>query len=985
MTDITPNPKQAELIENTDGTYVVDAGAGTGKTFAVTRRYARILEQDGVAPEDILLVTFTRNAATEMADRIAQRSPYDPVQLQDAPINTFHGYCFRLLKRYGHETPTLLGIDDRIPESLDLVEDTVREASEFRTFIGDFADRHPEYDEFFAAMRNPPGLRSLIAELAAKGVVPTAEGWYRDTNEPLCGDREAFFDAFDRANEPNEGTYGPTNADAVSGVGSWNETGYTPDAPSADEVVAGTQLRREVVERAFDEDRERLFEFVHDVYVEYLRYALQHNYLTHGLMLALAYVTLCDDPTVRTQVRHDYVMVDEFQDTNELQFKLTLLLAGTSNICVVGDWKQSIYGFQYTSVDNILEFGDRIASYRESLNSDVTRVPYSVDDVRAITLTTNYRSTESVLEFAPEALRTPATNGESVELDRDVEPLDPHLAVDNSRIEAFLPSAGETANPAGEGKSPPDELDVVLDRLQHVVGNDEYAVERHDEPAFTPGMTDAERRGAEQERLGAPEYEDVAVFTRTRSFARDLLERAAEYDIPLAYEGGVELFDTDQAKLLLAWLRICETDSRRGWAVVLEDAGYTLSDAKALLDDERFPEPMLRLRDRLQGVETVGAFARVVFDTYGYSGAFADGLLGEITGVMDDTLATRSEAIASIESNISMGTTVEVDTAPGENAATLQTIHGAKGLEYPIVILANVNYRAFPSFGRSGSGAVQFDDACGLRTRRVYGDPHGQPYVYDNWRTDLLTGSLPSEYHEERRLLYVASTRAKRHLLFTAGDRPSTFFDRLFAEPERICPSVERVERGVEAAGSLDARVPGRHSPRRLSVHDLMDDSVFETVERGRGPVFGTRVHEFAEGYADGEDVTPSNDDEQHVRDFLDGVSGEFRTEVEAFLPLGGSADGGSDRTIVVGIVDLIVVTDERVRIVDYKTDLGRHGESEYATQLSVYFHVLSSVYPDREVSAELFYTVDGVRQQIDPIGRTSIADLASKVRSTHG
>ncbi|WP_418282060.1 UvrD-helicase domain-containing protein [Halorubrum sp. DTA98] len=984
MTDVTPNPKQEELIENTEGTYVVDAGAGTGKTFAITRRYARILERDGVEPEDVLLVTFTRNAAGEMADRIAQRSPYDPVQLQDAPINTFHGHCFQLLTRYGHETPTLLGIDDRIPESMDLVEDSVREASEFRTFVGDFADRHPEYDEFLAAIRDPVALRSLVAELAAKGVVPTADGWYRGSDEPLRGDRDAFFELFDRANEPNEGAYGPNNSDTLSGVGSWDETGYAPDAPSPDEVVDGKQLRRDVVARAFDEDRDRLFAFVHDVYIEYVRYALQHNYLTQGLMLVLAFVMLCDDPTVRRTVRHEYVMVDEFQDTNELQFKLTLLLAGTNNVCVVGDWKQSIYGFQYTSVDNILEFEARIDSYRAALNRDVTRIPYSVDDVRRITLETNYRSTESILEFAPRALRTPATNSDSVDLDRAVKPLDPHLSVDNSRIEAYTPATdgiGETDGAASENgeTDDPDELDLVLDRLQCIVGNDEYAVERHDEPAPTPEMTETERAAAERERLDAPEYEDVAVFTRTRSFARDLIERAAAYDVPLAYEGGVELFDTDQAKLLLAWLRICESDARRGWAVVLEEAGYTLPGAKAILDDKLFPEPMLRFRDRLQETETVGSFARTVFDAYGDEGPFADALLSEIAAVTDDTLATRSEAITAIESNLAAGTTVEVDTNPGGNSATLQTIHGAKGLEYPIVVLANVNSRAFPSFGRPGRGNVQFDDMLGIRTRRVYGEPDGHPYVYDDWRYDLLNGSLPSEYDEERRLLYVAITRAKRHLLFTAGERPSDFFTTLFADPTPVTPVVEHVQRGSETVDSLDVRVPNHQSPRRLSVHDLMDDAVFEAVEGGRGPAFGTRVHDFAEAYADGERVTPSNPDERNVRAFLNALDGELRTEIDAFLPVAFESRNEEDRVIVVGIVDLLVVTDDRVRIVDYKTDLGRHAESEYRTQLSVYYHVVSAVYPERDVTTEVFYTADGERVTVEPLSRGEVRNVVSR------
>jgi Superfamily I DNA and RNA helicases len=169
MTGISPNTEQRRLIESTDGIYRVNAGAGTGKTFSVTRRYAKILEQPGIEPEDILLVTFTRNAAAEMADRIAQQSPYDPVQLQDAPISTFHGYCYQLLRRYGHETPSELGINDQIPQSLDLIEDGIRESKLFNTFISQFEDRHPEYEHLFAAINDPGTLRSLITELASEG------------------------------------------------------------------------------------------------------------------------------------------------------------------------------------------------------------------------------------------------------------------------------------------------------------------------------------------------------------------------------------------------------------------------------------------------------------------------------------------------------------------------------------------------------------------------------------------------------------------------------------------------------------------------------------------------------------------------------------------------------------------------------------------------------------------------------------------------
>ncbi|HKJ59551.1 MAG TPA: UvrD-helicase domain-containing protein, partial [Halobacteriales archaeon] len=109
-----PNERQRDLIERTEGIHLVDAGAGTGKTFALTRRYANIVEQPDVEPNDVLLVTFTRNAAAEMKERVVARSSYGMRELRDAPIQTFHSRCHDVLLEHGFDAPTHLGIDDRI-------------------------------------------------------------------------------------------------------------------------------------------------------------------------------------------------------------------------------------------------------------------------------------------------------------------------------------------------------------------------------------------------------------------------------------------------------------------------------------------------------------------------------------------------------------------------------------------------------------------------------------------------------------------------------------------------------------------------------------------------------------------------------------------------------------------------------------------------------------------------------------------------------
>ncbi|WP_256392854.1 UvrD-helicase domain-containing protein [Natronoarchaeum rubrum] len=947
MTEPTPNDQQRELIESTEGLCLVDAGAGTGKTFAVTRRYANIVNQSGVEPEDVLLVTFTNNAATEMKERIVGECHYGMRELADAPIQTFHSLCHDLLQEHGHRAPEYLGIDDSITGSTRLVDDDIVESALFREFIDTFSDEHPEYDDLFRALSDPGELLGLIEELAAKGVFPTDDGWYRDGERHLDGDFEAFKTLFDEVNEPRNG--GSKQSKLRSKLNRYGKNKlYLPDAPEKDEIRGDEKQVPETVARyAFDEDRSELKQFVHDIYHGYLQFALRRNYLNFGFLQLFAFVLLCEDPDLREEVGFEYVMVDEFQDSSEIQFKLALLLAGTDNVCVVGDWKQSIYGFQYAEVDNIVEFEDRLDRFAEELNHDADRVAFDTDDVTTIKFIENYRSTQEILDFSEHGLLVPATSSDDVDVEetRDrIVSLQSNSDHEQSKIEAIQSE---------------EEHEAILTKIQEIVGNDEYQVEADD--------------GA----LRTPEYRDIAVLTRTRDFGRELLQVADEFEFPMAYEGGIELFRTDPAKLLLAWLRILDDDLDRGWAVVLEEAGYTLDEIKQVLEEGTYPENMVDFRDELGELEMLGAVARRVFTQYGYTGPTADVILHTIQSVHDATTMTRGDLIRFIERGIEDGATHEVSASAGENSVTVQTIHSAKGLEYPIVILANMNSGRFPPGGGS-SGTISYQDPVGLRQRKEYSDDaHGMPHVYDNWRSDILRKCLPRDYDEERRLLYVAITRAESHVVFTSGEEANTFLDELPVDIESVVPDPEEPEVDTTTQTQLQIDTPTPDGPTGYTPHTLMQDSVFEDVDDGKGIEFGSKVHDFAEAYALGEDVDPENDDEETVARFLDSLDGKLLIEEEAYLPL--TVDG--EQVTISGIVDLVHVTSDKVELVDYKTDRGRHAEDEYRKQLSVYYHVVTAQYPERAVSVSILYTSSGVRQTIDPLSVESIKDEIRETR----
>ena len=943
MSDVSPNPEQRDLIESIDGLYLVDAGAGTGKTFTVTRRYANIVDQDGIDPSDVLLVTFTNNAAEEMRERIVRNSEYGMRELSNAPIQTFHSLAHDILDEHGHDDPTHLGVEETITGSTRIIEDDIIEQALFREFIGQFIDSHPEYDEFFTAISETTELLDLIKELSAKGVFPTANGWYRDGESHLDGDFEAFEALFTDLNAPRNG--GSKQSKLRSKLSNYGkEKTYLPEAPERWELRGnGKQIPADVAGRVFEDDRTALKQFVHDVYHAYLEFALRRNYLNFGFLQLFAFVLLCEDHDLRERLGYEYVMVDEFQDSSEIQFKLMLLLAGTENICVVGDWKQSIYSFQYADVDNIREFDERLDRFAEELNRDADRVTFPTTTAASKQLTRNYRSTQSILRFSTQALTARATNSELLDVEaisEAVTRLKADTDHDESRIEALTSE---------------DENEAILAKIDDIVDNDDYAVEGDD----------GEYR--------APKYGDIAVLTRTRDFGRDLLDTADTYDLPMAYEGGIEVFRTDAAKLLLAWLRILERDADRGWALVLEEAGYTIDEVKAIIDRETYPEGMVTFRENLREMETFGGVARRVFDRYDRSGPTADVVLDTIQSVHGTTTFTRGELIQFIEAAIEDGSTHEVDAGAGMNAVTVQTIHATKGLEYPIVILANMNTNKFPSTGGSGSD-IAYTDPIGLRQRKVYSEEaHDVPHVYDNWQTDVLNKCLSQNYDEERRLLYVAITRAESHVILTGGENPNVFLDELPVNIETVDPDLSSFSAVDNESSPFTVDIPDPDGPASYSPHTFIDDAVFEGDTGGRGIEFGSEVHEFAERYVLGEAVdTGDNPDKENVKEFLDSLDGKRKAEIDAFLPL--TVD---DKEVTIGgVVDLLHITPDQVDIIDYKTDLTTHAEDEYEKQLSIYYHVVADQYPDRSVSASIFYTDDGDRSEIEPLSKSELKEL---------
>ncbi len=926
---MSPEPKgnQKKLIRNTEGIYLVDAGAGTGKTFTVSRRYAELLDQ-GVEPNDIFLATFTENGAENMREEIINYCNYDLGELRDAPISTFHGFCQGLLFQEGFDAPELLGLDERITENTRTLANEVQETGEFSNFYSGFRESHPEYEDYYRMVYDESGLLDLIKSLAAKGIFPERNGWYRNGEEGLLGDFSKYRKKLDGLNDPIPGKRGDKQSKLLKRLnGMRNKTFSRPEISKKGDIKDGKKVETRIMFEAFREDREDLIAFVHDLYYEYMSYALGRNYLNFSFQLMFAFVMLMEDDELRESRQFKYAMIDEFQDTNEIQFKLSLLLSETGNIAVVGDWKQSIFSFQYASVKNILNFEKRLEKYHRQINSDKRRTPYDPGDIHEISLDRNYRSSQDILDFSEGALHVRGKKDEEVQINRDLTSLRAAKEKANTEITAFTSE---------------EEVDAVLEKLVELVESKEYRINGE-----------------------GVDYADVAIFSRNRVFARELDKRAREEDIPVSYEGGAEIFKTDPGVILLAWLRVLVSgDSDRGWSVILDQAGYNMEEVRYMLNSGDYPGNVLAFRDKLDEAHGISTIARTVFQRYGFDNPFTDKIIEVLQEVFDSSFMNLGAVVSFIEKNVERGETYEVD-GEMENAATVQTIHAAKGLEYPVVFLANMNRGVFPS-STSNSKRVYYDDLLGLRARKTYSEEEG--YLYDNLNTYLASKVSGVDYDEERRLLYVALTRAENYLFLSAEQgKEGQFFKELNVESEVTEPDLERLEADAEepAREELNVGEPEGTRPIKRAVHSVIDIPS-DGYPEGRGTEFGTMIHEFAEKLVRGEELEPpfegrGSEDKENLFGFITSLEGDFYPEQEVLVP----RHEGNRKYVYHGSIDLLNVMEDRVEVIDYKTDLDKTLQGEYEKQLELYREAAANSFPEKDVTGIIFYTKEGERVEV--------------------
>jgi ATP-dependent helicase/nuclease subunit A len=576
----------------------------------------------------------------------------------------------------------------------------------------------------------------------------------------------------------------------------------------------------------------RLLKVLHDTAVDaherFAQLKRRRVVIDYDDMMAYAVAVLERFPAVAGAVRANIqqVLVDEFQDTNPLQYQLLQLLVPDllpggergPELFAVGDDKQSIYGFRDADVRLFREV-DAVAQRRVGLQRSYRMTPPLARHVNAVCEVVFDGATEFDVPYAPLTCERPEPNSTQVGTMRIIHRTRPTVTPNDDEDEGFLEEADE----------------VVQRVLAMLDGRDPVLVER--------------KKAGTYER---PQPSDVGILVRKRDTVTDLARRLQAHHIPVQVHGGRAFFSRPEVADLRNLLIVLSTTSDAlALASVLRSPLFQCSDADltavaAYGKSHRFSwegltqaasaqeaSPSLasayrileHLRSRVHGVpvdrillealELTRWHATTMFDPRGQQAIDNVNKFIELVRLEQQRDgASLHDVIAAV--SIPDGADNEAESAtPHGNAVQVMTLHAAKGLEFPIVILCGISQK-------DPNESVQQSDELGP----TYPLPAAKYDVQDP-TTPQEFGSGPShvinklvgEFRaiaETRRLIYVALTRAKDHVLIVMHNKvkkdgaPSTQSPmvRLLLNAVHLIPPAEELPPGSAAISVAAAETP---------------------------------------------------------------------------------------------------------------------------------------------------------------------------------
>ncbi|HUI51718.1 MAG TPA: UvrD-helicase domain-containing protein [Terriglobales bacterium] len=616
------NPEQRIAAETTEGPVLILAGAGTGKTRAITFRMANLIAK-GTPAEAILAVTFTNKAAEEMQTRVTDLLLRAGVPPERPWISTFHSLCARLLRREAASAG--------LPKDFAIYDD----------------------DDQLAAVK----LVMAKLQIDEDGLTPR---------------------------------------NVLSRISYAKNHAQTPE-----------QVRAE----AFGPDTRK----VADVYAGYEQLLKSSSAVDFDDLLLRSARLLREFPQVREKWRNrfGYLHVDEYQDTNRVQYELLRLLTNErQNICVVGDEDQSIYRWRGADVSILLSFSQDYPS------------------AKVIRLERNYRSTQTILDAAGAVVaNNPDRLGKKLRAEKEP----------GGKLRYF------------EARDAQAEAEFVAGELERILSDDPdqtCAVEYRTNFQSRSFEEVFRRRGLRYKLVGGfsfynrAEVKDALAYVRLALHPEDDVSLLRVLNVPARGIGKTTadaLRDTAQKESLSFW-------------DAMESLMTNPASSRAVAPLRAFRELIVRLAEAYATKEPAD-YLRFVLDETGYMGMLKDRNTPEDVARienLEELVRAVAEAIDAGESFTEFldaaSLVSDADSFEGKPGVTLITLHSTKGLEFDHVFLTGLE-----------------DGIC----------PHSR--------------SLNEEkgIEEERRLVYVGMTRARKTLTLTRA-----VYRRVFGNEQQMRASL---------------------------------------------------------------------------------------------------------------------------------------------------------------------------------------------------
>ena len=473
-------PQQLQIVKTLDRPLFVSAGAGSGKTFTLTRRIVYALSPES-GPfvehlDQVLAITFTKDAAAEIRDRVRRAlidegMDEEALTVDDAWISTIHGMCSRILRAHALE----LGIDPEFTVLTD-TDELMDQAVEHVLGRATAPDAAPE---LAASLKALYAWYPMAGEGGSFGAGTTIKGLVRDLLElssQLPGgmddvrvargqaDTSALADAYRAALGASKASTEKAQA-ALDVIDAFEASGKTMvDAArlmmSCTMPRASKAFPKEQVELLKAEAADAFINIVlacggpaldalvglaRSVEAEYRALKAAQSALDNNDLLRMAYEALRDYPAIRAayEGRFKMVMIDEFQDTDQMQVDLIRYLTGAGEraLCTVGDAQQSIYRFRGAEVEVFRRQERKVGSSAAPEATAVADAPAG----ELVKLVRNFRSHDEVLRYVARVFD--GDDGGLMQGFLDLEASDGRkdtLVADASRRQALFVAGGST-------------------------------------------------------------------------------------------------------------------------------------------------------------------------------------------------------------------------------------------------------------------------------------------------------------------------------------------------------------------------------------------------------------------------------------------------------------------------------------------------------------------------------------------------------------